>query len=448
MEVIMEKKSDFWLSKFRSGCKVLVFGGGITGKSVIEFLTEKGAKPILIDSQMPDLRIPVFSDKSSLSEIGSFDLVIKSPGINPRKSLLFQEILNSKIPVFSEIGLARIFFKGKVIGITGTDGKSTTTALTNHIISSSFKSKMGGNIGVPFISFCEENLDFAVLELSSYQLEDSDNLEIFSASILNIASDHLERHINMENYLFAKSKIAQNAKFLILNDRQKEKFQFDNFSGKIKFFGFTKHSDGYIDLENECIYAGESKYDTSKFPLIGNHNLENLAAAILLSESAGCNSESIQNSLESFIGLSHRFQKFHNWENSIFINDSKSTNLHSLLSGLKAFSKNDNLLLILGGIPKLEPIDSMIERLLELDCKVYLYGAAIKEWEGILNKSISHNLCVKQNLEDIVLDIKRTITDKNKNTILLSPACASQDQYKNFEERGNHFMDLVNKYFT
>ena len=173
--------------------RVLVIGGGITGKAVVEFLKKFDCEILLVDGKpQPSIcGISYFPDSIELSALGEIQLAVKSPGFKPSHPLVVK-LNEAGIPIVSEITLARSFFRGKIIGITGTDGKSTTTALTFHIIQKSFpKSKMGGNIGVPFIEFCEEDLDFAVLELSSYQLDDSDYLNLDISAILNIAPDHL-----------------------------------------------------------------------------------------------------------------------------------------------------------------------------------------------------------------------------------------------------------------
>ncbi|MDX1960909.1 MAG: UDP-N-acetylmuramoyl-L-alanine--D-glutamate ligase [Leptospiraceae bacterium] len=424
--------------------RVLVYGGGKTGSSCIEFLQEKGKEVILLDKSPQNLRVPFFLESSDPENLGKIDLVVKSPGIDPKKSELIQKFQQNQIPILSEIDLAYHFFSGKIVGITGTDGKSTTTALTTELLRAEKKVEMGGNIGLPFLEFCEKDLDLAVLELSSYQLEDSNYLRVNFPTILNIANDHLERHGTMENYILAKSKIATEAEIVILNDRQKDLFL--HLENKKLFFGFHENSDAFININDKTIITKQNKYSFERFSLFGNHNLENLASAILLAELTNVSSKCIQTGIDGFSGLAHRFQKFLEYKNSIFINDSKSTNSHSMLSGLSSFTKNSNLTIILGGIPKEEPTQAMFQRLKELEAKVYLYGEAVKYWETDLGAMIGNQLIIKRTIAEIVEDIFRNLED-TKQFIILSPACASLDQYKNFEERGNDFMNLV-KIFT
>lgn len=462
------------LDKFK---KFLILGGGSSGDSSAKLLTSLGKICILAD-KFPEkanstLYEEVLSDNHPQEILREVDCIIKSPGILPNHPIL-EEAKERQIPVLSEIGLGRVFYKGPIIGITGTDGKSTTTALTYHILKSKFpNSKMGGNIGVPFTSFCLEPLDLVVLELSSYQLDDSPNLHITSSAILNLASDHLERHKTMESYAKAKWQIQN------LENPNHRLFVNPNF---FQFFPTLNQKNSnlhligenqkyFVSLEPNLVHTPNNTYDVSKFPLKGKHNLMNLCFAIALSESMGMKKEEIQTSFESFMGLPHRFQKiensgFQNQYKSIqFINDSKSTNLHSMLSGISGFKKGDGLFLILGGIPKQEPIELFLKRWKELECPIWVYGKAVDVWkpefektglaayyfpnlssllENLKNKIDSH---LKTNTFDSSV-VRKTGNESNSLSVIFSPAGASFDLYKNFEERGNHFESLVRQLFS
>ena len=428
---------------------ICVFGGGITGKKVVNFLKLKKKNVFLIDSNKQDIDCPYFSDLADFSKLPPFSLLVKSPGVNPAHPLLIKT-REANIRIISEISLARSYFKGRVIGITGTDGKSTTTALTYALLSAYYpKTAIGGNFGIPFIEFCEDDLDFAVLELSSYQLEDSDPLELHSSAFLNLASDHLERHKTMENYKKAKLKIVStdfsNHNF-IYNERLKNEIDFKNIHCNIKSFGKDQFSDCLINDLEQFIKTKQFRYSTKNFPLMGFHNLENLGAAILLAESVNCPSESIQLSLENFNGLDYRFQKIHTYEKSVFINDSKSTNTHSLLSGIKGFSDKNKIILILGGRPKDESLESLKKRLVELKpIQVFIYGEAGKVWEELL-KPIPLQLVSQP--KTALESIKENWNKYRAEYIIFSPACASFDLYKNFEERGKFFTEDVKRIFV
>ena len=428
--------------------RICVFGGGTTGLEVISFLINHKKDFFLIDANFESKDFPVFKDIDSYGSLPKFSLLVKSPGVSPHHPLLLTA-QNHNIPILSEIALARAYFTGKILGITGTDGKSTTTSLTHHILSSIHpKTKIGGNFGIPFVQFCEEKLDFAVLELSSYQLEDSIPLGLDSSSFLNLANDHLERHKTMENYKNAKLKIvAQEDKdhTFILNERLKKDINTSRFLCRVNDFGISSSCSGRILVEEKKIVTQNYSYSTNEFPLLGFHNLENLAAAILLAESVDCNSELIQKSISNFKGLKYRFEKVHTYGDAVFINDSKSTNLHSLLSGIHGYTKDDSTVLILGGRPKLEPIDDLVNRIKILKpVKVFVYGEAGKIWKESLSSIDVH----------IVLDIRIALEilykewkNLSPKYIIFSPGCASFDMYKNFEERGRIYTDLVKEIF-
>ncbi|MCE9500947.1 MAG: UDP-N-acetylmuramoyl-L-alanine--D-glutamate ligase, partial [Leptospira sp.] len=331
-----------------------------------------------------------------------------------------------------------------------TDGKSTTTALTHHLIKKTFPdSRMGGNIGVPFTDFCEENSKFAILELSSYQLEDSPILNPFASAILNLAPDHLERHVTMENYLAAKRKIIPTSPdhiFITSNSLMDRIFPSGFRPGcKIRSFGTEKKTDAFISPETMEIVSNQSRYSTRSFRLKGEHNLHNLAAAILLAESAGCKPADIESEISGFSGLPYRFQLIRTLNGIQFINDSKSTNLHSMLSGVKGIGADTPIILILGGRPKKEELFPLEAALKSQNAVVFLFGEAVHSWENALGEMLGGKMVVKENLEEVVSSLPATIRDNKTRLVIFSPACASFDQYKNFEERGAHFTKLISE---
>lgn len=446
----------------------LILGGGSSGDSAAKLLLSLGKKVSLADKfpekANSELYTKILSDNVPHESLEGIDCIIKSPGILPDHPIL--ELAKQKqIPTLSEICLGRIFFKGKIIGITGTDGKSTTTALTHHLLQKKFpKAKMGGNIGVPFTSFCQEDIEVVVLELSSYQLDDSPNLELTASAILNLASDHLERHKTMEAYALAKWKIQN------LLDVHHQCFVNPNF---FKYTPFPKPNSDFLHCigENESYFVSQNPnqvhtktfvYDAEKFPLKGKHNLMNLCFAIALAETVGMDPKDIQSQLETFHGLPHRFQSIDSeilhpdYKLVRFINDSKSTNLHSMLSGISGFQKENSIYLLLGGIPKVEPLEPFLKRWKELECPLYVFGKAKEVWNKELNE-MGLPVFYFEDLPTLLVGLKSEILKKIKNekemgkveslTVIFSPAGASFDLYKNFEERGNHFVQLVKQNF-
>jgi UDP-N-acetylmuramoylalanine--D-glutamate ligase len=439
----------------------LVLGGGLSGEAAGQLLLRNGKRVSLADKDTsPKANSPfhkVILDTDVQSALQGIQMVIKSPGISPKHPILTEAIVR-KIPILSEIYLGRLFFNGLIIGITGTDGKSTTTALTHHLIKAKFpNSEVGGNLGLPFTQFCDKKLDLAVLELSSYQLEDSPNLKLTSSAILTLAPDHLERHKTMHRYALAKWKIAfhENKSHTLITQKSvldgmpEARTQ---FQGKLLLFG--KNEQIRIDGLANRIISPNGSYDTTFYKLPGYHNLQNLSVAIALAESVGLSPLEIQSSIGTFTGLPHRFQSVSKesflsdrFKNTNFINDSKSTNFHSMLSGISGYTKNDNLYLIVGGDPKQESLVPFFNRLGELNAKVFVYGKAALAWKNEFIAQKIQSVTFVSNIEEALIHIKSEINKDIECLVILTPAAASFDQYKNFAERGDHFVSLVKEHF-
>ncbi|TGK31808.1 UDP-N-acetylmuramoyl-L-alanine--D-glutamate ligase [Leptospira gomenensis] len=449
------------------GLRTLVLGGGISGNAAVGLLVSLGAEPILCDRNRPQsLSIPYLPDTIDPFELPPVSLIVKSPGILPAHPILTYAF-EKKIPVVSEIDLGRNFFPGKLLGVTGTDGKSTTTALAAHLLRRDFPDlREGGNLGIPFSSFCREPISLAVLELSSYQLEDSSPLRLDVSVFLNLAPDHLERHKTMENYFRAKLKIADAknpAHVFVVSEKIKSFLpETSYFECTIRTFGKHALCDAFLDEAENKIRTSRYEYDISGFYLPGSHNRENLAAAILAAEAIGGKPESIQSELVSFRGLPHRFQIAGEKKGLFFVNDSKSTNLHSMLAGMSTWKNPEETLLILGGRPKQEDPKPLYDFVMQGIGSIVLIGEARSVWEQGLRERMGVRLISLESLKDVflLLDSSERFSDKNHNdrirlkngtnvaSIVFSPACASFDQYKNFEERGNHFLSLVRDFLN
>ncbi len=455
---------------FMDSMKTLFFvlGGGISGNSALNLLKRNGYPVNLVDSIRG---IPDSIDTAELY-LHPGTCIVKSPGILPNHPWL-ETAKRRGIPVLSEIDLGFEFLPSKpphreTIGITGTNGKSTTTVLTHKILTTSFPEKqiaVGGNLGRPFTDFCTENWEIAVLELSSYQLEDSRKNLCKISAFLNLAPDHLERHKTMENYACAKSRIAyeneSSAVLVIRNDTLPIVQPYlKHFIGKIYVFGISCTESltedpricGYGEILPEIhrIRTLRAEYETLQFRLPGNPNLENLTAAILLAEALDCEPERIQEGYKEFRGLPHRFEEIHRIGNWRFINDSKATNLHSVLSWLQSYSpRSGNLHLLIGGKPKEESPSSLIETLKEKGAEIYLFGEAGKIWKPDFR--IFHKTChFLETIEEALILIKAAFRKHPDlpSLVVLSPGCASFDQFRNFEERGEHFRSLVKELFA
>ncbi|MCB1142144.1 MAG: UDP-N-acetylmuramoyl-L-alanine--D-glutamate ligase [Leptospiraceae bacterium] len=435
----------FYLNQHPTVC---VLGGGKTGKSTYDFLKSLHLNPFLVDRN-PVNGYNTFSDSNLLSSLPDFQILIKSPGISPNHPLLI-ESRKQKKSIFSEIDLASAFFRGKIISITGTDGKSTTTALTSHLIQKAYpKTKMGGNIGTPFLDFCREDLDFAVLELSSYQLEDSSTIPSIASCILNLANDHLERHGTLENYRNAKLKIInhQNPDHVFITSSGFMKSLKDHeIRSKTLIFGIEEGPDAKINFKEKTIQTPKHIYSYEKFQPEGNHNLLNLCASLLLAEVADCDPGILETAIETFSGLKHRFQTFANYKSTKFINDSKSTNSHSLVAGVKGLSTDIAYFLILGGRPKEEPLDQLFLALRENPPKkILLFGEASEIWGNEFEKEFPERLLKIRYLKDSFDCIESQWKSEAYDRILFSPGGSSFDEFSNFEERGDFYMENILK---
>ncbi|WCL50489.1 UDP-N-acetylmuramoyl-L-alanine--D-glutamate ligase [Leptospira sp. GIMC2001] len=435
--------------------KSFVLGGGISGLAALNLLSQKGFSASLVDRSAENAVLDTEELASKLLKPEDVDKIVKSPGVSPSHPWLVLA-RERGISIISEIDLAKSFYKNRILGITGTDGKSTTTALTAHLLKTNYPTVVpGGNIGKAFSEICLSDHEMVVLELSSYQLEDSQSLNLESSAILNIAPDHLERHGNLENYIRAKVKIVDQNNpdhhLITKNDTWLQISPYlENCKCKIWKFGFDPDSDAFIYLEKKIIRTRNYEYSFHEFSLEGTHNYENLAAAILLAESMSADPESIADQIKTFQGLNHRFEKVLKANQWNFINDSKSTNLHSLLAWLENYDlKNGNLHLLLGGRPKGESMEHLVSILQKIPGHFYIYGEARTQWKKdfqILGNRVSY----PETMTEALIQIRSLWTrdPESMNQVILSPACASFDQFKNFEERGNHFKSLITALFS
>lgn len=426
---------------------IAIFGAGLSGLALFENFQFLPYRPILIDKNRPReiANEYYYSDSVKLADLPQPSLVIKSPGISPEHPLL-QQFAKAGIAILSEIEWSARFFNGQIYAITGTDGKSTTTALAGHLLNA----PIGGNIGLPFAKYCQQKMARTILELSSYQLEDSQNLTIQCGILLNIARDHMERHKTMANYLLAKLKIidflAEDGLFICHSELKGRIEKQKPLPKNSLFFSHSQPADAFISTNT--IQTGQHSYSTKPFALKGTHNLENLAAAILMAEWTGVQPGQIEQRIATFRGLDYRFQSLGEIGGCHYINDSKATNLNSTLAGLKGWPKEKALILILGGRPKKEPIQPLIERLNQLNSTVYLIGEAVANWQKEFQDGFNGSFFSYEHLDDVFQDLKIKKNTLKSKTILFSPACASFDQYKNFEQRGQDFNRLIQKYMS
>jgi len=430
-------KSGYWSAKLAKSLKNNVFVSD-SNTNVNEMFVD--------DLKMlgVDVEIGIHSN-----QILESDLIIKSPGI-PNDSEIMNKINSEKIPVISEIEFAGNHSKTKNICITGTNGKTTTVSLLTEILSKEMNVLKSGNIGIPFSKIVLENklydqndIDYCILELSSFQLEHCSKLKKEISVILNISLDHMDRYNSFEDYFGTKIKIFENAKYCLFNYD-------DNFlNERIKSndkniipFSIREEKGYYYYDKNKILSNGKSiSIDTDDISLKGIHNVSNIIIAAEIAKKVGIDQENICKAVREFEGLEHRFEHFISYNGIDFINDSKSTNIDSAKKALESIT--GKVILILGGIPK-EDDFSDISLFKKSILKIIVYGEASHK----IYNSLPKDICLEriEKFEDAVqVAIESAIEN---SVVLLSPACASFDQFDNYEERGKKFKNIIERFYA
>lgn len=435
---------------------LLILGLGISGKSAAMAMAKKEVNVFVYDDniksipdELKNLNIEFIVNSSDVMS-KEFDLIMKSPGIKPDNPVV-RELSKKNIEIISDIELAFRFKKNqKIIAITGTNGKTTTTSLINEILlSCGKKSKVVGNIGVGAVEeFTNEENDYLVLECSSFQL---DNIKEFKAEIsviTNITTDHLDYHKTVDNYINAKLNLLSNLdenNYVVLNNDDTILKKIDgNFkivliSGEETLDNGFYYDNGYIyEVENKNII---SSLDTSKIIIKGLHNYYNIMCALSVAKILKLDKKKVYDAIYNFPGVKHRLQFVKKINGVSYYNDSKGTNADSTIKAISSF--NDPIVLILGGYNKNEDFrylldfgKSKIKSIIALgDTKEYIFDLA---------NSKGFDKVYKVNNLTEAIDLSQKITEDG-DVLLFSPACASWDMYKNFEERGDEFISLVEK---
>jgi len=440
---------------------ISIIGAVRSGIGAAKLIKKLGGKPFVSDSGS-ELKLKDSIDKLTEEkiefEIGShsdkvFDceLMIVSPGVHSNAEVLVKAREN-KIKLISEIELASEYCKGKIIAITGTNGKTTTTSLCAHVMNAcGFKTYSAGNIGVAFSEIVldvKEN-EFVALEVSSFQLDLIDKFKPKVAVILNITPDHLNRYENkFDNYIHSKLRIYKNQSeedFLILNkDDETLMNSLTSFKSKDYYFSLKGAQPFGSFLSGDKIIfnvEGISKFNckVNDINLKGEHNIANAMAVISAAKLFDAENEKIISALHSFQGVEHRLELVRIIDGVKFINDSKATNVDSVWFALRSF--NEPIFLILGGQDKGNDYNKIKDLVIEKVVKIYAIGSSA---DKIFN--FFHTITkveIKYSLEEVVLAANNEA--RQNEVVLLSPACASFDMFDNYEHRGKVFKESVNK---
>ena len=451
--------------------KTLVFGLGISGNVAVKFLLDQQIQVLAGDDNKDSLTALAnnFTDQKNLKIVddikqinwADIDCLILAAGIPlkyPAPHPIAVEATKHNCPIVCDVEILYLFNQqAKFIGITGTNGKSTTTALTSHIFESAHKtSAVGGNIGIAALSMPKLNQDENyIIEMSSYQLELITKTHFHIAALLNITPDHLDRHHDMAGYIAVKKRIFLNQNendFAVIGiDNINSKAVFDdlkndqNFRAKLIPISTKNASEGGVAVIGNIIYnnLGHKKsvidFGERKF-LRGGHNAQNIAVAFANCFLSGISESDIIAAIQTFKGLRHRMQLIKKIDNINFINDSKATNAESTENALKPY---DNIYWILGGRAKNGGIESLVPYFSKIKY-AFLIGEATEEFTQTLDGKVRYFKCgdLKTAFE---MAYKEALKDQPlvEKNILLSPSCASFDQWKSFEQRGDFFIKLV-----
>ncbi|MFH1684176.1 MAG: UDP-N-acetylmuramoyl-L-alanine--D-glutamate ligase [Candidatus Margulisiibacteriota bacterium] len=426
------------------GKNITVFGLARSGLAAARRLALLGAKVMVsevkpaseidpkIIKELQKLKINLELGGHSLKAIESADLIVVSPGIHLDIPVL-EEAKGKGIPIVSEIELAYKLLKKPIIAVTGTNGKTTTTTLIGELLKAGGKKvAVAGNIGAPLVEVDDSDLDYIVAEISSYQLETISEFKPWISVILNIQPDHLERHGSMEEYIRQKSRIFMNQNgddYLVYNQDDPAVVKMVAGS-KCQVAGFSKNSLEVIGL------------DPVEINIPGRHNLENSLAAANVADICGVDRAAVAEVLRTFPGVEHRIEFVSSTDGVDFYNDSKATNPDSTLVALETFSGR-GLILILGGRDKGVALDALSKKVKQGVKAVILIGEATERFKQALEKSGYTDIHLASTMQEAVQASLRLAN--RDDIVLLSPACASFDMFKNFEERGRVFKEAVNK---
>ena len=430
--------------------KIVVLGAGESGVGAALLAQKKGFEVFVSDcgeiradfkSELEKAKIPYEEVQHTESKIFDASEIIKSPGI-PDKVVLIKELKKRGIPVISEIEFAARYTNATIIGITGSNGKTTTTKLIFHLLKTAgLNVAVGGNIGTSFARLLANgNHDYYVLELSSFQLDGIQNFRPDISVLLNITPDHLDRYdYKIENYIYSKFRIIENQK-------DKDLFIYNGFDDNIKTYLQDKQLIIKEIPVKEVFYkknkltVAVSEFDTTKCSLKGQHNMFNATCAIHAVQAIGVGEKFIQQGLDTFINAPHRLEYIATVDGVDFINDSKATNVDAVFYALSAMEKP--VIWVVGGVDKgndYKAIESLVlEKVKAIVCL------------GIDNKPIIEAFLGKVEIMEETQSCRDAIKISQQyahvgDVVLLSPACASFDLFKNYIDRGDQFKAAVQK---
>ncbi|MFH4435774.1 UDP-N-acetylmuramoyl-L-alanine--D-glutamate ligase [Vibrio diabolicus] len=427
---------------------VVVVGLGITGLSVVKHLRKNQPQLVVkvIDTRVnpPGAeRLPegvqLHSGGWNTDWLSDADLIVTNPGIALATSEI-QAVLAKGTAVVGDIELFAWAVQKPVIAITGSNGKSTVTDLTGVMAKAAgWDVGVGGNIGVPALDLLEHDADLYVLELSSFQLETTSSLKLKAAAFLNLSEDHMDRYQGMSDYRQAKLRIFDHADLAVVNRDDKETFP--DAEVPLVTFG-SDNQDFGLEVDGNRTWLldhGQRVVASDELKLVGKHNLSNALVALALLKAADVNYHNALNALKNYTGLTHRCQVVADNQGVKWVNDSKATNIASTMAALSGLESTGKLYLLVGGVGKGADFSPLKPIFATLNLQLCCFGADGDDFMPLHESAIRFDT-----MEDVIQQVSSQL--KPGDMVMLSPACASFDQFDNFMARGDAFAALVQKY--
>ncbi|MCU5772677.1 UDP-N-acetylmuramoyl-L-alanine--D-glutamate ligase [Erwiniaceae bacterium BAC15a-03b] len=429
------------------GKKVVIIGLGLTGLSCVDFFLARGVTPRVMDTRLspPGLdKLPEATERhlGSLNDrwLQSADLIIASPGMAlAHPSLL--DAAEQGVEIIGDIELFCREAKAPIVAITGSNGKSTVTTLVGEMAQAAgWSVGVGGNIGLPALTLLQHPAQLYVLELSSFQLETTHSLKAAAATILNVTEDHMDRYpLGLQQYRAAKLKIYENAEVCVVNADDALTMPVRGADKRCISFGVDV-GDYHLNRQQGNIWLradGEKVLNTDEMNLVGQHNYTNALAALALADAVGLPRATSLKALTTFGGLPHRFQLAYQHNGVRWINDSKATNVGSTEAALNGLKVQGTLWLLLGGDGKSADFTPLASYLQGDNVRIYCFGRDAAELADLRPEIAVQTETMQQAMTQIAAQLQPG------DMVLLSPACASLDQFRNFEQRGDCFVQLA-----
>ncbi|TBL76748.1 MULTISPECIES: UDP-N-acetylmuramoyl-L-alanine--D-glutamate ligase [Hafniaceae] len=429
------------------GKKVVIIGLGLTGLSCVDFFLARGVTPRVIDTRIspPGLDKLPENVERHLGDMNQewlldADLIVASPGIalaSPALSVAAE----AGVEIVGDIELFCREAQAPIVAITGSNGKSTVTTLVGEMAKSAgWNVGVGGNIGLPALMLLKQECDLYVLELSSFQLETTNSLRAAAATILNVTEDHMDRYpLGLQQYRAAKLRVYENAKVCVVNSDDALTMPIRGADSRCVSFG-ADVGDYHLNRQQGEIWLrvrGEKVLNTREMKVTGKHNFTNALAALALADAVGIPRASSLKALTTFTGLAHRFQLSLEHNGVRWINDSKATNVGSTEAALNGLHVDGTLHLLLGGDGKSADFSALAQYLQGDNVRLYCFGRDGAQLAALRPEIAEQTETMEQAMRVIAAKVK------SGDMVLLSPACASLDQFKNFEQRGDEFSRLA-----